>query len=344
MGTDEIEKKNDGMDRGMINVNIDTEESMLSFRREDECPDEEVFYRRWDPPSGRAPKGIVHISHGMAEHSRRYDTLARALASNGFSTFCADQRGHGKTGVAYGIMGHHPKGFPLMVSDIIYMLKKWKAELPNIPVFLFGHSMGSILASHAAMEYEVDSLILSGCPNATVPGFLLFGYVCQLLKFNQADGFSSIQPTVCSKKWDGLVSGTTENRFISTNVDAVNNYNRDEWCGHDISNLMWQDMYMFMVKQFATPKRKDAENKMKNTKIWLFAGQEDHCAGVNGISLMHVSKLLEAYAGKRPKITLYDGRHEVLNEKPRVAQQCINDIVAWINTFQIDEQQGKSKL
>ena len=61
--------------------------------------------RRWaaEPDTGasqeekRSPRGILHIIHGMAEHSLRYERLAKKLCAEGFEVWAADQRGHGQT-------------------------------------------------------------------------------------------------------------------------------------------------------------------------------------------------------------------------------------------------------
>lgn len=43
------------------------------------------------------PKGVVQISHGMAEHARRYDHFATFLNSRGYIVFADDHRAHGMT-------------------------------------------------------------------------------------------------------------------------------------------------------------------------------------------------------------------------------------------------------
>ena len=42
-------------------------------------------------------KGIVQISHGMAEHKERYYDFMRFLTNNGYVTIINDHRGHGKS-------------------------------------------------------------------------------------------------------------------------------------------------------------------------------------------------------------------------------------------------------
>ena len=51
---------------------------------------------RWDPPGEpRALRGAVQLTHGMGEHARRYEHVARALNEAGFVVYAQDHRGHG---------------------------------------------------------------------------------------------------------------------------------------------------------------------------------------------------------------------------------------------------------
>mgnify|MGYP003307272241 FL=1 len=42
------------------------------------------------------PKGIIHISHGMAEHIKRYKWIINKLNIDGYHVISIDHRGHGK--------------------------------------------------------------------------------------------------------------------------------------------------------------------------------------------------------------------------------------------------------
>jgi len=62
----------------------------------------------WDDV--RNPKAVVQISHGMAEHARRYDDFASFLNANGYIVFADDHRAHGMTSAkasAKGVQGYH---------------------------------------------------------------------------------------------------------------------------------------------------------------------------------------------------------------------------------------------
>jgi alpha-beta hydrolase superfamily lysophospholipase len=47
------------------------------------------------PAATTEPHGILLISHGLAEHSRRYRTFAEAMSNHCFHVYAWDHRGHG---------------------------------------------------------------------------------------------------------------------------------------------------------------------------------------------------------------------------------------------------------
>ena len=57
--------------------------------------DVEIFVYKWEPDS--APKAAVQISHGLAEHAKRYEGIEEALCNEGFICYGDDHRGHGRT-------------------------------------------------------------------------------------------------------------------------------------------------------------------------------------------------------------------------------------------------------
>jgi len=84
----------------------------------------QVYLRRWE--TGGAPRAVLHIVHGMAEHSKRYARLAGQLKAEGIEVWAADQRGHGKTASEKndpgkgGLLGHcaDGDGFARVTADI----------------------------------------------------------------------------------------------------------------------------------------------------------------------------------------------------------------------------------
>ncbi len=54
-----------------------------------------LHVNRWLPEG--APKAVVQIAHGMAEHSSRYARFAQRLTDASYAVYANDHRGHGAT-------------------------------------------------------------------------------------------------------------------------------------------------------------------------------------------------------------------------------------------------------
>lgn len=55
----------------------------------------EIFVSAWENVA--EPVGVVQISHGMAEHTGRYEEFAAYLNGLGYVVYADDHRGHGQT-------------------------------------------------------------------------------------------------------------------------------------------------------------------------------------------------------------------------------------------------------
>ena len=95
-------------------------------------------------------KGVVIVCHGFGEHSGCYNELAEHLARSGYASVVFDQRGHGDLPEEFSA---NPKKFygiiPVydsFLDDIGDILAWVKQKLPDVPVSLYGHSMGGNIA------------------------------------------------------------------------------------------------------------------------------------------------------------------------------------------------------
>ena len=91
------------------------------------------------------PIANLLILHGLAEYAARYRSIARRFADRGISTFAIDQRGHA---------GQRPKThvprFDVFADDAIEAASRIRTESASVPLFFWGHSMGSMVAMLAA--------------------------------------------------------------------------------------------------------------------------------------------------------------------------------------------------
>lgn len=125
----------------------------------------QVYAKQWIPDTGYV-RFIVQIVHGMADFIERYDGFARYLCRNGAVVVGHDQLGHGHTGEEQGILGHFADkgGYEVLIQDMYTLNRTARENFPGLPLVMFGHSMGSLLARRYIAEYggTVDAAILSG--------------------------------------------------------------------------------------------------------------------------------------------------------------------------------------
>ena len=100
------------------------------------------------------PEGIVQLVHGFGEHSRRYFHMIVALMDAGFIVAADDHVGHGATAIANGTWGDWGDAGPHTMMEDEKRFKDLVCEkYPDLPYFLFGHSMGSMIARDFSAKY-----------------------------------------------------------------------------------------------------------------------------------------------------------------------------------------------
>ena len=122
-----------------------------------------LYVNHW-MPVGPA-KAVVMLSHGMAEHSGRYERLAKALCSAGYGVYAPDQRGHGRT-ADEGTLGLYAEkdGWNKVVGDLASLNQHIGQQHPGVPMVLLGHSMGSYIAQAYLLHHSASlhGAVLSG--------------------------------------------------------------------------------------------------------------------------------------------------------------------------------------
>ena len=125
--------------------------------------DYNIYYQRWLPEG--APRAILMVSHGFAEHSGRYQNLVDYFVPLDYSVYALDHRGHGKSD------GERVQvdSYDDYIADLKTFFDLIRTENPGEDVFLVGHSMGASIATAYAAHYqgELAGLVLSGGGIAT---------------------------------------------------------------------------------------------------------------------------------------------------------------------------------
>jgi lysophospholipase len=123
----------------------------------------DLYAQAWLP--GVAPRAVIVVSHGLAEHGGRYETLARELVQREYAVYAVDHRGHGRSPGPRANIGR----FAHLVADFCAFTDRCAAEHPGTPVFILGHSMGGAVAFASALrlQHMLRGLVLSAPALAT---------------------------------------------------------------------------------------------------------------------------------------------------------------------------------
>jgi alpha-beta hydrolase superfamily lysophospholipase len=111
-----------------------------------------IFAQAWSPEV--TPRAVVALAHGLGEHSGRYAHVAKFFAAAGIATVAYDRRGHGKSD---GKRGHAPT-YAHYYDEIADLLVQTRRLFPNMPVILYGHSMGGNIALNYILRNKISDL------------------------------------------------------------------------------------------------------------------------------------------------------------------------------------------
>ena len=266
----------------------------------------------WAP---KEPRAILQLSHGMCEYVERYDEWARRFAEAGI-VFCGnDHLGHGRTAKARTDLGYTAArgGAELIVADLYKMSLLIREKYEGLPLFLYGHSMGSFaarlyLTRHAHL---LSGALISGTAGANSPTGIAKKLTHAIAK---AKGDRHRSAFITS-----LAFGAYNNRFkkendlhswLTRDKAVRDRYEHDPFC-HFVFTAAGYDTLFSLLG--AVSDKAWAHSVPKELPILLFSGDADPVGNYGkGVSAVH-ERLLAA--GCNSTLKLYpDGRHEMHNE------------------------------
>jgi lysophospholipase len=168
--------------------------------REGRFAGDRLYYRAWDH---RSPRGHVIISHGVVEHSGRYEHVAARLQDASLAVWALDHRGHGRSeGTRADI-----DSIQATVDDLDLFVDLVRESAGNKPLFLVGHSLGGLIATAYAEQHQdrLRGLALSAPVLIVPPEMLALADLDQIPDIGLADAISSDPAVVAAYKADPLV-------------------------------------------------------------------------------------------------------------------------------------------
>ena len=252
------------------------------------------------PPDLKA--GLI-IVHGIAEHADRYRHVAEALASQGIACFVYDQRGHGK----FPGTRTHVADFAEFASDLELLGRSTRGRFPSLPLFAWGHSMGSIVVTLAAID---------GLPWAH--GVITTG--CALDAMPKLDGAAGVALRIAAALAPRLrislgIDATALTRVVETQQEHMND------------PLVPRTASLKLLYGFAMACRRCRAHAPKITLPWLAVhGEADKVCPVSGSQV-----LVGALGSPDKQLVTYPGLlHEVHNEDEHSRTALFELMTRWM--------------
>lgn len=254
------------------------------------------------------PRAVVQLLHGIGEHARRYGPLIDALTADGYIVYADDHRGHGRTGERqHG--GDRSKigrlgvgGLRATVAALWQFTQLIRAENPDLPLVILGHSWGSFMAQRLFNEHpgSYDAVILSGS------AYRMLGYM-NIGNLN--------------KKWQSKTSNGTE--WMASDPAVGEEFLADPYA----TTVPMQRLFTpgDQLRVLGRP----ARDIRPQRPVLLLVGEDDPLGGPRSID-----KLADSYRHRSglDDVTaiVYPGaRHEVFNEP--LQGQVRDDLLEWLD-------------
>lgn len=287
----------------------------------------------WTGNDIKSAKAVVQLIHGSAEHAKRYDEFATYFTNNDYIVVGDDHRGHGKTAKSEADLGFFAEenGWEIIIDDLYEVTKYIKTTYPNLPIVMFGHSMGSFMARHYIIKYGNNIKAIVICGTASYNKMLL-KLAIKLAKHNQ----KKYGPKTKDKKIWSMSYAKFNKHFkkekeltgvewISTNKKIQENFKKDPLTGQIFSTSAFKDMFIGLL---FIHEEANINKAPENLPILFISGSDDP-VGNYGKGVKKTYKKLKKHH-KNATMKIYPHcRHEIMNEP--IKEIVFQDILEFYN-------------
>lgn len=187
----------------------------------------QLFCSSWQAQT--PPKAVLFIVHGLGEHLGRYEELASSFVQSELAVFAFDHRGHGQSRGKKG----HANSVEQLIEDTEYALMKCRSIFLEIPIFIYGHSMGGQIT--ASFLKKVKSKELSGAIISSAWFELVSPPPSWQIKVIQI--LKRVIPAIA-------ISNGLDPNYISSVADEVESYKKDPLVHDQISFALFKALYL----------------------------------------------------------------------------------------------------
>ncbi|MBE6005110.1 MAG: alpha/beta hydrolase [Lachnospiraceae bacterium] len=271
-------------------------------------------------------KAVMVIVHGMQSHCGRYLEWTGELTALGYTVAMLDLQGHGKSQNHSGSFGEK-NGWNYLLHDIRRLILKVKKWFPELPVILFGHSMGSFLTRAYVTKFpaDVDALILSGTAGFNYSLYSALGVVTADMKISGA-----MAP---ADKYGKIITNLFNRDIIDPVNDAAWCCSIPEICEQHLSDPLGTKFtigaYYEMLNGLISIREDKWAVKVPIIPVYIFSGGADP-VGEYGKGPATVYAWLHG-TGHDVSLRIYPGkRHEMIWESNK--REVRDNIYAWLDS------------
>jgi alpha-beta hydrolase superfamily lysophospholipase len=312
------------------------DKQMTAQRRSLQADDgHRILIDLWFPPDARI---LVHVMHGLGEHPARYERFARHCNSRDIAVAAHNHRGHGEN-CPVTELGHYADndGWNKLIADAALVQAFLRKQLPNLPLILLGHSMGSYIAQSFVMRGEgsASALILSASSfNSRLQ--LRIGHWIAAIE-SMRSGKKSKSALLNKMGFGAFNKAFAPNRtdfdWLSRDQEEVDKYVADQLCGGDSSNRLWFDLTGGLLE---VTSNKALRKIRSDLPILITGGADDPAGGQEGLTRLHQKYVSTGHSGASLKIYQH-GRHEMLNETNR--DEFSADLTQWMTSAALTQNE-----
>lgn len=297
-----------------------------------------IFVKEWSPTQPGKTKGIVQIAHGMRESTDYYEEFCEALTAAGYGVYINDARGHGRTAGEPGSAAFAQNagyagedGFHGMESDLVQVTEAIRRRHPGLPIYLLGHSMGSVLARLYAGDYgdRLAGLLYSGTTGPWPPEKLeplLAVSERETAQNGERTAAAALPEQLFAHFNDRFAPAPTGGEYMTRDEAMMRAAQRSPAAKIGYTNGFYRD-FLNAIGEMDSPARLD--RIPKNLPVFSVSGSDDPFGDYgDGVRALFALYREQGFSDIGHRI--YEGgRHEMLRETNRA--EVFADIIAWLD-------------
>lgn len=289
--------------------------------------DQSLHYVIWAP--AEPPVAVLQLVHGMEEYITRYEPLAQAMVSRGWAVIGHDHLGHGQSGKwERGFFTERRDGARLLIDDMHTITQVARQRWTGVPLFIFGHSMGSFFTRRYLAEYgsDVNGAIICGSGWYSVletgTAYWAARIISRLKGMHSHDKFLT---ALCSLPFLHAFADEGSGAWLSRNKQNVINYKADPLCGFGFTCGAYRHMY----ENLKLVSQSHHYSQLVAVPLLVISGADDPVGGTKGVKRIAAQYRELGFPDVTERI-LQGDRHEILFEDD--AADTIRFIADWLDS------------